>query len=45
MDGPGDQLLARAALAGDEHRQVVALQPLNLVDHTVHGGAGAYEAG
>src|SRR5215470_3561946 len=28
----GDELLARAALAGDQHRQVVALQALNLLD-------------
>ena len=41
----GDELLAGAALAGDQHREVVALQPLNLIDHPVHRGAGADEAG
>ena len=45
MDGPRDQLLARAALAGDQHREVVALQALNLVDDAVHRGAGADESG
>ncbi len=31
VNGPRDQLLARAALASDQHREVVALQPLDLV--------------
>ena len=39
-----DQLLAGAALAGDQHREVVALQPLDLIDHACHRGAGAEEA-
>ena len=36
MDGACDEFLARAALTGDEHGEVVALQTLNLVDHAVH---------
>ena len=36
VDCPGDQLLARAALAGDEHGQLVALQPLDLLDDARH---------
>jgi hypothetical protein len=45
MNGPGDQFLARAALAGDQHRQVVALHPLDLLDHARHGRARGEEAG
>ena len=44
VDGARDQLLAGAALAGDQHRQVVALQPLNLIDDARHRGAGAEES-
>ena len=45
VDGAGDELLAGSALAGDEHRQVVALQPLNLLDDARHRGARRQEAG
>ena len=45
MNRARDQLLAGAALAGDQHGEVVALQPLNLIDDPVHRGAGADEAG
>ena len=38
-----DELLAGAALAGDEHRQIVALQPLDLLDDARHGGARRQE--
>ena len=44
VNGARDQLLARAALAGDQHGQVVALQPLNLLDDARHRGAGAEES-
>ena len=44
VDGARDELLAGAALAGDQHRQVVALQPLNLLDDARHRGAGRQEA-
>ena len=40
-----DQLLAGAALAGDQHGQVVALQPLDLLDDAGHRGAGAEKPG
>ena len=39
-----DQILPRSALARDEHCQVVALQPLDLLDHPGHRGACADEA-
>ena len=45
VNRPGDQLLAGAALARDEHGQVVALQPLNLLDDARHRGARRQEAG
>ena len=45
VDRARDQLLAGAALAGDQHGQVVALQPLDLLDDAAHRGAGAEEAG
>ena len=45
MDGARDEFFARAALAGDEHRQRGRLQPFDLVHHTRHGRAGAEEAG
>jgi hypothetical protein len=44
MNRARNQLLAGAALTGDEHREVVALQPLYLVDHARHCGAGAKES-
>ena len=43
VDRPRDQLLAGAALAGDQHGEVVALQPLNLLDDALHRRAGAQE--
>ena len=45
VDGSRDQLFADAALAGDQHRELVALQPLNVLDDAHHGGAGAEEPG
>ena len=45
MNRARDELLAGAALTGDQHGQVVALQPLNLLDDAHHRGAGAEEAG
>ena len=45
MDRAGDQVLARAALAGDQHGQVVALQALDLIGYALHRGAGADEPG
>ena len=45
VDRARDELLAGAALAGDQHGQVVALQPLNLFDDARHRGAGGEEAG
>ena len=39
-----DEVLAGAALAGDQHGQVVALQPLNLIGDALHRGAGADES-
>ena len=45
VDGPRDELLARSAFAGDEHREIVALQPLNLFDDARHGRARREEAG
>ena len=44
MNGARHELFARAALAGDEHREVVPLQALDLFHHAHHGGAGAQEA-
>ena len=48
--GPGvnrarDEVLAGAALAGDEHGEVVALHALNLLGDALHGGARADESG
>ena len=45
VNGAGDEILAGAAFAGDENREVVALHALNLLGDTLHGGAGADEAG
>ena len=45
VDRARHELLAGAALAGDEHGQVVALQPLDLIGHAVHRRARAEEAG
>ena len=36
VNGARDEILAGAALAGDQDRQVVALQALNLVGHALH---------
>ena len=44
MDRARDELLAGAALAGDQHGQIVALQPLNLLDDAGHRGAGGEES-
>ena len=43
VDRAGDQVLAGAALAGDQHRQVVALHALDLIGDALHRGAGADE--
>ncbi len=40
VDGARDELLARAALARDEHGEIVAPQTLNLFDETRHRGTG-----
>ena len=45
MNRARDQLFAGSALAGDQHGQVVALQPLDLIDDTIHRGTGADESG
>ena len=45
VDRARDELLAGAALAGDEHGEVVALQPLNLLDDARHRGAGGEKSG
>ena len=45
MNRARDEVLAGAALAGDQHGQVVPLQALDLLDDAVHGGAGADEPG
>ena len=37
--------LPGTAFAGDEHREVVPLQPLDLLDDARHGGAGREEPG
>ena len=39
------ELLAGSALAGDQHGEVVALHPLDLLDDAVHRGAGGQEPG
>src|SRR5580765_4293249 len=44
VDGARDELLARAAFARDEHREVVPLQALDLLDHPRHRRAGAQES-
>ena len=44
VNGPRHQFLAGAALTGDQHRQVIALQSLDLINDLVHRGAGAEEA-
>ncbi len=41
VDRPRDEILAGAALAGDEHREVVALHALNLIGDALHRGARA----
>src|SRR5262249_1106751 len=41
VDGAGDQLLARARLAGDEHRGVGGGDAADLVQHVQQGGAAA----
>ena len=45
VNGAGDELLTGAALARDQHVEIVALHPLNLFHDAVHGRAGAEEAG
>src|SRR5262249_40923700 len=44
MHGPGDQLLSRPALTGNQHGEVVALETLDLLDDSRHGRAGAQES-
>src|SRR6185295_1514888 len=39
-----DEILARTALAGDQHGEVVALQPLDLIGDLLHRRARADEA-
>jgi hypothetical protein len=41
VDGPGDQFLAGAALAGDQHRHVLGGHPADRLVHLQHGRAGA----
>ena len=43
VDGTCNQILTRSAFTGDEHRQVMSLQALNLFRHAIHGRAGADE--
>ena len=45
MNRARDEILAGAALAGDEHGQIVALHPLDLIGDALHRGAGADEPG
>ena len=45
MDRAGDEVLAGAALPGNQHRQIVALQVLDLVGHALHRRARADESG
>ena len=45
VDRARDQFLASAAFAGDEHRQIVPLQALDLIDDAMHGRARAQEPG
>ena len=45
MNGARDEVLAGAAFARDEHHQVMALQPLNLIGDAIHRGARADEPG
>ena len=44
VNGARHEILAGAALAGDQDGQVVALQALDLVGHPLHRRAGADEA-
>ena len=41
VDGPGHQLLARAGLAGDEHREALVGDPADGLVHLLHGRAVA----
>jgi len=41
MHGAGDQLLARAALAGDEHARLARRHQRDPLEHHLHGGTGA----
>ena len=45
MNRPSHEVLARATLAGNEDRQIVALEALNLICDALHRGAGADEPG
>ena len=45
VDRAGDEVLARAALAGDQDGQVVVLQVLDLIGYALHGCADANEPG
>ena len=44
MNRPRDQILAGAALAGDQDGEIVALQPLDLIGDPLHRGARADES-
>jgi hypothetical protein len=44
MNRTGDEVLARAAFAGDQDREVVTLHTLNLIAQARHRGAGADES-
>ena len=45
MNGARNQFFSSSALARDQHRQIVALQPLDWIDDALHRGAGANKAG
>jgi hypothetical protein len=45
VNRPGDEFLAGAALACDQHGELIALQALDLIDHPRHQRTGAQESG
>ena len=45
VDGPGDQLLAGAALAEDQHGDVLRGDPADRLAHLLHGRAAADDRG
>ena len=44
VNGEGDKLFAGSAFTGDQHREVVALKPLNLLDDPRHDGTRAQKS-